>query len=389
MRAEAAEADRRLEVREAALAWQRAGVIDAGRREAVESAFPDDRVRLGPVFRILVFGFTVVAVTAALGLLALLLPRAERGWAGLFVVFGLGLAALTEVQLGPLRRAQGGTESATAFLAVLYLFGGLLWLIAETARPGFRGTVTLALALAVVLLAAAAWRWGYLLFAAGVTACLFLLVARTPIGRALWVAVPVVAAPLLLSAGGRIGLAPAHRRCCQASAAVALSFLYLGVHLGSWDAGLVEEIGGRRAASSGAPRALYVLATALVPVLVVAWGVAARRRLLIDLGLAGILASLVTLRFYVHVAPLWIALSAGGAAAIVLALAARRYLDSGPRGERHGLTAQPLFDHPERRSALEVAAGMAAFSPAARPVERPGFEPGGGRFGGGGASGSY
>ena len=126
-----------------------------------------------------------------------------------------------------------------------------------------------------------------------------------------------------------------------------------------------------------------------MPVLTVGWGIAARRRLLIDLGLVGLLASLVTLRFYVHLAPLWVVLLLGGSLALGLALVLRRFLDSGPQHERHGFTAEPLFADPEGRSALEVAASVVSLTPAARPMGKPGFEGGGGTFGGGGASGKF
>ena len=106
-------------------------------------------------------------------------------------------------------------------------------------------------------------------------------------------------------------------------------------------------------------------------------------------GLVGVLASLVTLRFYVHVAPLWVVLLLGGSVALGLALLLRRFLDSGPQHERHGFTAEPLFADPEGRSALEVAASVVSLTPAARPMEKPGFEGGGGSFGGGGASGKF
>ena len=131
------------------------------------------------------------------------------------------------------------------------------------------------------------------------------------------------------------------------------------------------------------------VATGAVPVLTVAWGIATRRRSLINLGFLGILASLVTVRFYVHVAPLWSVLLAGGLVAIGVAALVRRYLDSGPERERHGFTTDPLFTDPEGRSALEVAASIATFTPAAKPVAQPGFEGGGGRSGGGGASGQF
>jgi uncharacterized membrane protein YgcG len=123
--------------------------------------------------------------------------------------------------------------------------------------------------------------------------------------------------------------------------------------------------------------------------LVLAWGVRVRRRSLMSLGFVGLVASIVTLRAYVHVVSLCTALLLGGGAAIGLALALRRVLDSGPGLERHGLTAEPLFADPERRSALEVAVSLAGSSPAARPVEEHGFAAGGGRSGGGGASGGF
>lgn len=314
MRAEVAEADRWQQVREAAQGWQRAGAIDRATLSGIQARYPDDRARLGPVFRVLVFGFTKVAVSALLGLFMLVL---ESSWdpRGPLLLFGLALVAATEYQMGPLRRAQGGAESATAVLAVGYLLVGLVC----SAR-----------------------------------------------------------------------LAPAHRRCCQAAAVLGLVFLYLAVHLGSWDVGVVERVSGewneRREPSS--LRVLFIAATALVPVLTLGWGIHARRRLLINLGLVGLLASIVTLRFYVQVAPLWLALVLGGGVAIGLALALRRHLDSGPGHERQGFTAEPLFTDPEKRSALEIAAGMVSLSPGARPAPEPGFQGGGGRSGGGGATGT-
>lgn len=391
MRAEAAEAQRRFEVREAARGWHRAGAIGEATRAAIETAYPDDRARLGPVFRVLVFGFAVVAVNAFFGLLGLFMAEAfARSGGALLVLFGLVLVGATELQLGSLRRTQGGTEAATAFLGLCYLLGGLLWLV-ESARLGEAAWINLALVLVVAPCAAAAYRWGYTLFAAAAAFGLFPLLARGAWGRLTWVVVPVVFAPVLLRAGDSVRLPPSHRRSCQAVAVVSLVFLYLAVHVGSWDLGLVEDLAGHghalRETTSGRP--LFAVATALVPVLTLVWGIGAHRRLLINLGLVGLLASIVTLRVYVHVAPLWAALLLGGASALGLALALRRYLDAGPEHERHGFTAEPLFADPERRGALEVAASVARLSPAARPIERPGFEGGGGRSGGGGATGTF
>lgn len=391
MRAEAAAADRRFEVREAARAWHRAGALDEKARAAIDAAYPDDRVRLGPAFRVLVFGFTVVAVSALFGLFGLFLGAAgEKGGATLLIFFGLVLVAATEVQIGPLRRAQGGTEAATAFLGVGCLLLGLIW---ANHIGGVRGEawVDLALVLLVVLCGAAAYRWGYALFAAAGAAATFLLAARGPFGRLLWIVGALALAPALARAGEAAALTPSHRRAARAVAAVSLVFLYLAVHRGSWDGGIVEVISG---ADGGVPesRALRVLtavATGLVPVATLAWGLRTRRHWLIALGALGLAASLVTLRFYVHVAPLWAVLIAGGGFALALAAVLRRYLDSAEGRERAGLTAAPLFTDTEGRSLLELGVGVATVGPEARPVESPDLQPGGGRYGGGGASGKY
>jgi hypothetical protein len=391
MRADAAEADRRLEVREAGRGWRRAGAIDEAALGSLHAAYPEDRHRLGPVFRLLVFGFTIMAANSCFGGFGFVLASGHgRASATLLVLFGLALVAATEYQLGPLRRRQAGAEAATAFLGLCYSTGGLVWFLSE-ASLGDAATINGALGLAALLFSAAAYRWGYSAFAAVGGIAFFLLLARGAWGRALWVFVPLLTTPLLLRAGDSARLPPAHRRGSQALAALGLIFFYVAVHVGSWDEGLVELIAdqGRVRWEAGLLRTLSIAATALVPVLTVAWGIAARSRLLIDLGLVGVLASLVTLRFYVHVAPLWVVLLLGGAVALGLALALRRLLDSGPERERHGFTAEPLFADPEGRSALEVAAGMASLTPAARPAEKPGFEGGGGTFGGGGASGEF
>jgi len=393
MKAEVALADRRHEVRAAAKGWRRAAAIDEETRKRIDAAYPDDRNRLGPVFRVLVFGFSLVVLQSAFGIVGMMFASAGESVAAVvFFVFGLGLAALTEVQLGPLKRRQGGTEAATAFLSVSLIIGSVLWLILQSSHPGEQVVVNTILIVASIILAAAGLRWGYSIFVVVAAIGVFVLLARTPFGRLSWMVLPLVLAPALFGAADSARLAPPHRRSSEAFALVSLVFLYLAVHLGSWDLGVVEMLNGFYGHIERPPslwRTFCAVATALVPLLTVAWGLVARRRSLINLGFVGILASLVTLRIYVHVAPLWVALIAGGAFAIGLALIVRRYLDSGPEHERHGFTAEPLFTDPEGRSPLEVAASVATFTPAARPVPQPGFEAGGGRSGGGGASGNF
>ena len=115
------------------------------------------------------------------------------------------------------------------------------------------------------------------------------------------------------------------------------------------------------------------------------WGVKSRRTFVLDTGVVLLALSLVTLRHYVHLAPLWVILALSGAALVVLALAVERALRRAPGGEIAGVTADPLFADERQQRAFQIVPVVAAFTaPAAAPEEK-GFAGGGGRFGGGGA----
>jgi hypothetical protein len=387
MRRDAAIADRHLEVRLAARAWQRAGAIDDNARRTIDASFPDDRSRLGPAFRVLAFVFTSIAVGALL-LLFGVAGRLEDAAGTLLLLFGAGLWVLTEVQLGPLRRSQGGTEAATGFLSIVFLLGGGGFTLGVE-HLGSGEAVPLLLGIAVLLLGIATVHWGGAAWAAGATVCLFLLLAQAPLARLLWIAVALGSALPLLRKGDSGDLPPVHRRACHASLGVSLIGLYVALHLGSWDHRFVESLREVRVEERALPRVLAVLGTGLIPLGLLALGLRTRRTLLLNLGLALGIASLVTLRLYVHAAPPWVVLIVGGGCAVGVALGLRRFLDSGPGKERGGLTAEPLFEDPSKRAALEVVAAVAAWGPKGRPAPAEEFRGGGGRSGGGGATGGY
>jgi len=388
----AAEADRRHEVREAARGWRRASAIDDATLAAIVRVYPDDRVRLGPGFRSLAFIFTGLALNAFFFfVMAVFRPRDEALIGALAIAFGLFLCVLTDVQVGAFKRAEGGTESATALVGLAYVTGGIALLLFEVARLGERAALSWTFALAGAALATAAWRWGMPAVAALAGVCFFLLLGQGPLPRLLWIVAALVSIPALLAASEHPRVPPSHRRSLLVTLGLALAALYVCFHLGSWDAGLVESMRrGGHGLHESAWRPAAILGTALIPPVVAAFGALTRRRLFLDLGLALGVASLVTLRFYVHVAPLWVVMTLSGGAAIAAALALRRFLASGAGGEQRGLTADPLFEDPARHRSLEVAAVLVA-GPAARApatADRS-LEPGGGRFGGGGASGEY
>ena len=397
MRADAVTADRSEAVRRAARSWRKAGAIDEPAEAAVAAAYPDDRARVGPVFRILLFVFTLIAVNGAFGF-GMLLVDGFRGSGGTFAalafVYGLLLAALTEWQIGSGRRSQGGTEAATSFAALGAVIGATAWFVFE--GMDLRGAPALAVLFltAALLLAGAAWRWGYPLYAGAAAAALLGVVGTLPGGRILWIVLPALAAPFLARLAEAARLPPTHRASWAAVLVVALTGLYVAVHLGSFDSGLIEELRDLHL-PGGMPRNdlfrwLSAAGTAIVPLVYLGVGIRTRRYPFLLVGLGTAVASLVTLRYYVHLASLWVVLAASGAALILLVLALRRSLDSGAEKERGGFTAEPLFEDAGRRRLLEAGAAVVSLSPEARNLrQEPRYTGGGGEFGGGGASSDF
>jgi hypothetical protein len=392
MTKDAARADRAHAARAQARAWQRAGLLDAGAVAVVEREWPDDRRRFGPVLRVLAFGFTVLATGAAFALVLELAGRHSDDTIGILaLVFAGGLIASTELLKGPLRLCDAGLEAATGLLASLAFSGGAIWLLSKLGPTSvYSGLV--ALLVAASAYAAASLRWGSTTSALVATACLAGALAQLPGARLSWALAALILVPLTLRGERTPALPPSHRRSCQAVSLLALVGLYVALHLGSYDRQLLEDsviyVHRELAHRWLFPRGLFVVATTLVPIAVLALGLLRRRRTVLLLGAVLGAASLVTLRFYVHVAPLWLVLCASGAALVFLALGLRRWLDAGPGRERNGFTAEALAGDERGLRLLETAVAVAAVSPTARArgsAAEP-FEAGGGGFGGGGAS---
>ena len=130
------------------------------------------------------------------------------------------------------------------------------------------------------------------------------------------------------------------------------------------------------------------VATAVLPLGVLAWGWRSRRTVLLDAGIVLVALSLVTLRYYVHIAPLWIVLLVSGATLVALALAVERALRRVPGSERAGFTTDALFSDDRGQRLLQVVAVAGTLTPAAAAAAsaEKGFVPGGGASGGAGAS---
>lgn len=386
-------AERAREVREAAKSWRQAGFVSAFVLDRILALYPDDRLRFGPGFRALAFIFTGIGVWATVGLsMVLLKPSGSASWSALLCLWAGACFMLTEMQIGALRRAEAGAESATAYSSVLLaVFGFVAFADALTTETGSRAFMVQALGASSVLCALTAWRWGDRLLSAGAAFSGYALLAQMSQGRLLWLVVSVTLIPLCLKGARDPRLAPSHRSGAAIVGAVSILALYGAVHIWSFDQRLIESAHSYSLTQTPLPlRPLSILATALLPPLLLIVGWRRREPLLIYSGLLLIGVSIATVRLYRAVMPLSVALVLIGAACLAVGLGVRRFLRSGDKGERAGFTADPLFDDTNRTEAIRSAVAVASFSPAAQVAPaRPAFQSGGGSFGGGGASGDY
>jgi hypothetical protein len=367
-------ADRAFVVRQAAQAWRRAGAIDDATVRAVDAAYPDDRRRLGVGLRILAAVATVAGGMAIIGLVELTL---HVGMTGVPAASALIFIAATELQTGRWRRAQAGTEYATAIL------GAICACVFVGALADFHSEGAVLFVCAIVW-AAASWRWGYAFFA--IVAALFALVALADGHHARAGALLLGAAslPLLLISSRLHRLAPSHRRVLDLACMVFLVAAYAAGNVYALDTlGMDPEHG--HLAPSGWARGLAIAATILFPPWTLILGVIARHKSLLLLGALFTAASLATLRFYVHIAPIWVVLALSGVVCATIALALKHALSP----ERGGWTAEPLFDDRRGVRLAQAAATLAVLTPAATAAAPKTFDGGGGLSGGGGAQGQF
>jgi uncharacterized membrane protein YgcG len=139
----------------------------------------------------------------------------------------------------------------------------------------------------------------------------------------------------------------------------------------------------------------YIFSWAMIWLLPAAglWlGLAKKDRLLIDVSIAMTLLTLITNKRYlgwaVHA---WDPMILG-VVLMTAAIVIRRWLQSGPNGERDGFTALRLLRSDERKlAAVSIASSvMQPHSSNAKQADAPhNFREGGGSSGGGGASGTF
>ena len=386
MKAAWVSAERESAVRDAAQAWRRAGVIDEAALGAIEARYPAPWPASSPVWSALAFVFVSLAV---LGLFAFLASGFHSVGPVSFLL-AAGLPFVTERLRAAPSAAAAASGGAAAFWAVICLMVG----VANASRFD-ESAITGVLLAGALAFGAGAFRWGYPAFALFSASLGFLLLARSAEGRLLWLCVGALLAAACLPLLDRRSLAPSHRTGAAAALSAGLAAVYAAVNLYSLDHHRIESLFRWRdegVLPSPAIRVAAALATAVYPAALIVLGIRSRRRLLLDLGIVAAALSLVTLRFYVHLAPLWALLVIAGAALIGLALGVHRWLHRSPGRQRRGFTGAALFEDENRQRSVAVAAAALTLGPEPRaPAQaEPGaFRGGGGASGGAGSSGSF
>jgi hypothetical protein len=391
MRLDSAAWERAAEVREAADGWRRAGTIDASTHEAVRNAYPDPCVTPSAIWRLLTAAMVTAVVLCTLGAVWIATQPRTACLSLLLLVFaGACLVATERLEASP-RLARRGAAGATSFWGGVCFLAGLGVFLQDMPRVRFEHALDAVLVTGVLVWAAGCWRWGTPLFAAFSAISLFLFLARVPLGRELWVLAGAALAGLAARRTDEAAWPPSHRRAAMILLVAGVVAAYVAINVYSLDEQWLEGFRRFVPERTAPPLGLFVLtatATAVLPLAILVWAWRSRRTLLLDTGIVLLAASLVTLRHYVRLAPLWGVLTASGALLIALALAVERALRRGPAGERAGFTADALFSDERRQQMLLTVPVVAAFTPAAPPAvgEERGFTGRGGRFGGGGAS---
>lgn len=389
MRGEAIAWERAAEVDAAARGWRRAGAIDEATHRRIREAFPDPCVTPGAVWRVLTGAMVAAIVLCTLAAMALSVWRSSSELQALLLLWGAACLVATELLEASPRSARRGAAGATSVLGVGLFLVGLGLTLVETVRLRDDDAIDVLLVAAVLTCGLAAWRWGSPLFAGLAGGALFCALARLPGGRLLWL---LAGAALAGAAAWRLDdvrLAPSHRLGAAVLTVIGIGAVYAAANVYSLDEGILEHLARLAPSREDLPRGARLAAagaTALFPLVVLAWGLGSRRTLLIDTGIVLLALSLVTLRHYVQLAPLWVVLTLSGALLVVVALAVERALRRARDGELAGFTAEPLFSDERRQQALQILPVVTTFAPEARaPGPEPGFAGEGGRFGGGGA----
>lgn len=384
--------EQRIHLQAQVRAWTRSGLLGREQGTTLEASLQGDLKRTGLMLRLGLAVFTGVVLVAAVGLSFMLTDlRNEMAVAAMLALFGVMSMLAADWVVRAFKVYRHGVEEMLAMAGVgLLAFSPLPMTSGLFSSSGESIGFALAGATGCV---ASLWvyrRFGFLYAAIAAMACAANVplqfghdaVLQRVLTAVVWLAAFAVArAQRVEPRDERRG---AERALLQAAALVG-AYLYLNLHLVP---GLLFVF-----ARGGAMVPWFYWGTYaciwLLPAAALWLGVRDRERWLIDAGLAMALATVVTNKSYLgwprHP---WDPMLLGALLAVV-ALGLRRWLGSGPGGERAGFAPVQILE--SDLLAIRVAGlASAALHPtaAAQPQAQP-ESFGGGRSGGGGASGAF
>lgn len=391
----------RVQLVEESRRWEESGLVSPDQAAAVRERYRPELVRVNLFIRILLGVFTAVGVVALVALPAVILDVEEFGIAVLFLLFAPLCAWVADRQLIHGRRLyRCGAEEVLLYLAV----GFLALAVGIPSHEWGQGAQRLGwLAAHGILLAGAtmlAVRYGYALAALGAVGALASLPFHL-LDALRWhqPGVTRVAIFLLLGALGiwahrglvrRKTLPRGYVWCLETVRLAALARIYLDVNLFAHRLLWKDWLGWTPAAAAATwSDPFCAVLTGLLPATALVLGIVRRDRALLWYAVFAGTASILTLKYFLHLGYLAEEVTTAGLALAGLAFGLLRWLRTGADRRRGAFTAEPLLEPRLYGLDAEALAAMQPLAPTPKTPAAEGFRPGGGAFGGGGAAGGY
>jgi hypothetical protein len=367
--------------------WTRSGLLDPTQGARLESELQVELRRTNPFLRVVLALFTVLVVFAFVALRSrkLMIVGSELQFAAITGLAALACIALADFLVLAFRVYRFGVEEALAVGAVVLLAisGATLtsWL-----RLGLGGLPEIAAALIGAAGGLGLYRrFGFVYTALGAIVCIAAVPFQLDLSRAVErvLAAVAMAFVLMIVRSKRLHYRddyPGDEYGWLQAAAFAGVYIAVNLHLpGGWD-------GSHGLFYWSTYAAIWVL-----PLAGLAVAVREKDRELLDVGLALTLVTLVTNKPYLgwprHT---WDPIVLG-LVLIVIAIAVRRWLASGPGGARNGFTSNRLLEKDRALLSLVGTASSMIAPPGAGPSRTEPTDSAfrGGRSGGGGGSGNF
>jgi uncharacterized membrane protein YgcG len=366
--------------------WMRSGLIDAAQHARLAPTLHTDLRRTNRFLRVTLFGFGLVIIAAAVGLVIVTADVNDAAPAGaICVVAAAACAAVAELLAGRFRLYRFGIEEACAVGGAVLVAAGCGLAAERLPAAGTDPQLLVALVAGATAAFALYRRFGYVYAAIAAMICAGLapfeldvpLVVRRLLATAILTACVVAARLKHRQYGDEY---PGDEYGALQAAAV------LGVY-----AALNLQLSSPAADSFAAPFYWFTYAMIwIVPGAACLSSARERDRLLLDASLLMALATVITSKPYLGLArQAWDPILLG-VLLIGTAIGLRRWFGAGDGGMRRGVTASRIFRADKDRVALAGIASGFREAPAGTHDAPPNpFAGDGGRSGGGGAAGSF